>query len=79
MNIRLARTSLGLTAAAALAATVLSAPAGADTSSGAAAAQDAYVGSLQARHDAARPWTQMDDYVRVLEYWHQHPDWGIRS
>lgn len=77
MNIRLARTSIGLTTAAVLTATVLSGTAGADTSSGAAAAQDAYVGSLQARHDAARPWTQMDDYVRVLEYWHDHPGWGI--
>lgn len=22
-----------------------------------------------------RPWTAVDDYVRVLVYWHHHPDW----
>lgn len=33
-------------------------------------------GTAQADHDGYRVG---DDYVRVLVYWHQHPDWGIGS
>ena len=32
--------------------------------------------TAQADHDSYRDG---DDYVRVLVYWHQHPDWGIGS
>ena len=43
----------------------------------AGADQDAYIASLLARHDAAQPYTQMDDYVRTLVFWHNHPDWTV--
>lgn len=33
-------------------------------------------GTGQAVHEGYRAG---DDYVRVLVYWHQHPDWGIGS
>ena len=39
--------------------------------------QDAYVASLLARHEASRPYTAMDDYVRTLVFWHNHPDWTV--
>lgn len=32
------------------------------------------VGAAQA--DEAQ-WRAGDDYVRVLVYWHHHPDWGM--
>jgi hypothetical protein len=25
------------------------------------------------------PYTAMDDYVRSLEFWHRHPDWGFST
>jgi hypothetical protein len=51
----------------------------AEHASGHAVAQKAYVASLVARHDAAQAkgYTQMDDYVRGLVYWHNNPDWGV--
>jgi hypothetical protein len=42
------------------------------------AAQDRYVTSLVQARDASA-YTQMDDYVRGLEYWAEHPDWGLGS
>jgi hypothetical protein len=40
--------------------------------------QDAYVASLLTRHEASRPYTAMDDYVRTLVFWHGHPGWTVR-
>jgi hypothetical protein len=45
--------------------------------SGFALAQESYVAALSGRQDRAEPWTQMEDYVRGLVYWHRHPDWGV--
>jgi hypothetical protein len=38
--------------------------------------QAAYLSSLVAHHDAGTAYTQMDDYVRTLIFWHQNPDWN---
>jgi hypothetical protein len=43
------------------------------------AAQERYVGSLVVQARDASTYTQMDDYVRGLEYWAEHPDWGLGS
>ena len=40
---------------------------------------NAYVTWLQARAEAAKPYSQGDDYVRTLVYWHHNPDWGFGS
>ena len=45
--------------------------------SGHTAAQETYVASLVWRHDAATGSTPLEEYARVLEYWHDHPNWGI--
>jgi hypothetical protein len=63
-------------AAAAASAVVAAGPAVADDS---AAAQDRYVTSLVVKARDASAYTQVGDYVRVLEYWHDHPDWGLGS
>lgn len=66
-----------LLAVAALAVPLATSPAAlADDSGG---AQDRYVAALVAAHRDASAYTQMDDYVRVLEYWHEHPDWAAGS
>ena len=41
------------------------------------AAQQAYVASLVDRHSAGAGTTPLEEYVRVLVYWHNHPNWGI--
>lgn len=66
-----------LLAAAALAAPLATSPAAVANESG--AVQDRYVAALVAAHSDASAYTQMDDYVRVLEYWHDHPDWAVGS
>ena len=35
--------------------------------------QDAYVNSLLAKHTAATPYSEEDDYVRTLLFWHAEP------
>jgi hypothetical protein len=45
--------------------------------SGHTATQESYVASLVDRHDAATGTTPLKEYVRVLVYWHNHPDWGF--
>jgi hypothetical protein len=39
--------------------------------------QDTYVASLLVRHDGGQAYSQMDDYVRTLVFWHNHPDWTV--
>jgi hypothetical protein len=63
--------------AAAVAALAAASSGGAAAADESAAVQDRYVGSLLVAADDSRPYNQMDDYVRVLAYWHQHPDWGL--
>ena len=41
--------------------------------------QSDYVDYLLARAEAAKPYSQGDDYVRTLVYWHHHQDWGMGS
>jgi hypothetical protein len=41
------------------------------------AAQEAYVASLVDRHDVSTGSTPLEEYVRVLVYWHNHPNWGF--
>jgi hypothetical protein len=41
------------------------------------AAQETYVASLVDRHAAATGSTPLEEYARVLDYWHDHPNWGI--
>lgn len=41
------------------------------------AAQEAYVATLVDRHDAATGSTPLEEYVRVLAYWHDNPTWGL--
>jgi len=43
------------------------------------AQQERYVRSLVVQARDASGYTQMDDYVRYLEYWAEHPDWGLGS
>ena len=50
-----------------------SGPAAADGSSD---QQAVYVNSLLAQHNAATAYSEMDDYVRTLVFWHQNPDWN---
>lgn len=38
--------------------------------------QDAYLNSLLAKHTAATPYSEEDDYVRTLLFWHANPDWN---
>jgi hypothetical protein len=63
-------------AAATASAVVAGSPAVANDSG---AAQDRYVTSLVVQARDASAYTQMDDYVRGLEYWAEHPDWGLGS
>jgi len=42
-------------------------------------AGEAYVASLVARAQQARPYSQAEDYVDTLVYWHHHPNWGFGS
>ena len=30
-----------------------------------------------AKAQEAKPYSQADDYVDTLVYWHHHPDWGF--
>jgi len=49
-------------------------------SDGQAAAQDAYLAFQSDRGEAAEAaqWsTPLEEYVRVLIYWHNHPNWGL--
>ena len=41
------------------------------------AAADEYVASLLRRHEASKPYNAMEDYVRTLVYWHEHPHWAL--
>ena len=40
-------------------------------------AGDEYVASLLRRHEASKPYNAMEDYVRTLVYWHEHPHWAL--
>ncbi len=40
-------------------------------------AADEYVASLLRRHEASKPYNAMEDYVRTLVYWHEHPHWAL--
>lgn len=69
-----------LTAAALVAATVVTG----GVASAASADEQApptsdYVEWLLARAESAKPYSQGDDYVRTLVYWHHNPDWGFGS
>ena len=72
-------TTLRLTAAAAFALTAVVGGAGVSAASTdrPANAGEAYVAMLEDRADAAAPYSQADDYVDTLVYWHHHPDWGF--
>ena len=48
-----------------------------EAKAGHTAAQQAYVASLVDRHDAATGSTPLEEYARVLVYWHNNPTWGI--
>lgn len=41
------------------------------------AVEQRYVMSLVQEHRDAAAYSAMDDYVRTLVYWHEHPDWGL--
>lgn len=64
-------------AAALLVSTALVVSSGPVRAEGSTDQQDAYayVNSLLAWHDASLPYTQADDYVRTLIFWHHNPDW----
>lgn len=64
-----------LLASAAVALTLAGAPAASADDS--VAAQQRYVASLVVAHRDAADWTASADYARCLDYWAQHPDWGI--
>jgi hypothetical protein len=67
-----------LSIAAWFVAPLAAAPAQAHESQGGhTAAQQAYVASLVDRHQAATGTTPLEEYVRVLVYWHNHPNWGF--
>ena len=67
-----------LSVAALLVASLAAAPAQAhESGTGHTAAQQAYVASMVDRHDAATGTTPLEEYVRVLVYWHHHPSWGV--
>ena len=80
------RTAFRLAAAAGVVAAALTsgaplAVAGTGTGAeGQAAAQDAYLAfqssRVQAAHDSQGS-TPLEEYVRVLIYWHNHPNWGF--
>jgi hypothetical protein len=59
----------------ALVSTVLFASSGPAHADGPGDQQTAYVNSLLAQHNAATSYTEMDDYVRTLLFWHQNLDW----
>jgi hypothetical protein len=72
------RTAALLTAAA-LTVPVTVAPVAAARDSG---AQQRYVASLVLAHrqvSQAAGYTVQGDYVRVLSYWHAHPDWAVNG
>ena len=81
--------SLVLAAAgAALVSAALVAGSGPALADGPSDQQAAYVNSLLAKHNAATPYSAMDDYVRTLVFWHQNraaggyrarPPVGIRA
>ena len=77
----LTTTTLRLTAAAVLVLTITLAGAGAGAASDdqATNAADDYVAMLLAKAEAAKPYSQADDYVDTLVYWHRHPLWGFES
>lgn len=77
----LTATTLRLTAAAALVLTTTLAGAGAGTASEhqPTNAADDYVAMLLAKAEAAKPYSQAEDYVDTLVYWHHHPKWGFGS
>lgn len=80
------RTALRLAAAAGVVAAALTSGAslavagtGADSQ---AAAQDAYLAFQSSRAQAAQVSpgaTPLEEYVRVLSYWHDHPNWGFEQ
>jgi hypothetical protein len=78
---RLTATTYRLTAAAALVLTTALTGAGASAASTGQPtnASDDHVTTLLAKADAARPYSQADDYVDTLVYWHQNPKWGFGS
>jgi hypothetical protein len=68
------------TITALLAATTVAVPligATAASADDSAAAQQRYVTSLVVAHRDAADWNASADYARCLEYWAQHPDWGL--
>ena len=72
-------THLSLVAAAvgaALVSAALLAGSGPAAADGNSDQQDAYLNSLMAKHNAATPYTEQDDYVRTLVFWHANPDWN---
>ena len=78
----LTTTTLRLTAAAALVLTTTLAGAGAGSASEhqpASNPAEDYVAMLLAKHEAAEPYSQADDYVDTLVYWSHHPRWGFGS
>ena len=48
-----------------------------ESQSGHTGVQQAYVASLVDRHDAATGSTPLEEYARVLVYWHNNPNWGV--
>jgi hypothetical protein len=48
-----------------------------ESQAGHTVAQQAYVASLVDRHDAPTGSTPLEEYVRVLVYWHNNPTWGL--
>jgi hypothetical protein len=67
--------SLALVAGGALVSAALLASIGPAHADGPSDQQGAYLGSLIAHQNAGTAYTQMDDYVRTLVFWHQNPDW----
>jgi hypothetical protein len=77
----LTTTMIRLTAAAALVLTTTLAGAGAGAASDHQPTNlgEEYVAMLLAKAEAAKPYSQADDYVDTLVYWYHHPRWGFGS
>lgn len=74
----LTTTAFRLTAGAALVLATTFVGAGISAASdGPTNAGDDYVAALVAKAQEAKPYSQADDYVDTLVYWHHHPDWGF--
>lgn len=71
-----ARRLIVLIVAAAVTATSGILTAGVAAADGQSAADD-YVAFLLAKHEASQPYSQMEDYVRTLIFWHENPDWTV--